>query len=619
MICARRARLQVLLCAAICFVAATPAPTVYQPTRAEAMHRTITAGVYGAPSAATPAGPAENGFALALTPNSYTMHVGDNLWFLVELRNVSGAAKATELASKDATWWFSAKKTTRVMSMVRNVTSGFGPPAGYAFPPGTSLFLWFSPFYTNNIDTAGAYQIQAEVGGGSHTLQSNVVTIEVLPNPGRVPAAAMSDASSTTAAGPAAKGSALSISSKTPWVRAGTPMWITTELRNTGSDELDVTGLDMFSYDITLIDLATHKALAPFPNWQMQLSAFAGGMGSLIVPAGESHFGALQLDRFFPLDHTGDYSLQVGLRVKTWRSGIARTHGLVPAEFGPVVLRSNVMTLHVIGPRAPGRGTNGFGNAGEGEIADTRAGSVSHGFALSLTADWASAELGRPIFVKVELRNVSGRPQIAAFGSSRSDYEFVIVNAQTGARALRDPKGWLRIPAGSSESRLYPDSSLYATFSLTDLYRFSESGTYSVRVVGHPVINGQRVTLESNPVQVTFEPPTVRLVLAKEKHVLSYRIQTDRPEYVAGEPVYVRLVVTNLIDEPIAYSLNEDQPLASLEVADERGQPVPPTQHGYRLGRGTVVMPRLAQALRRWDGRRSDGGVSAICSPAHIR
>ena len=86
----------------------------------------------------------------------------------------------------------------------------------------------------------------------------------------------------------------------------------------------------------------------------------------------------------------------------------------------------------------------------EDSSADTPAGPASHGFALSLGSGSSSALLGATLTATVELRNVSGRPQYAFFGSRGRDYGFTIVSHATcqvarnlhtgseGNRALRN-------------------------------------------------------------------------------------------------------------------------------------------------------------------------------------
>ena len=119
---------------------------------------------------------------------------------------------------------------------------------------------------------------------------------------------------------------------------------------------------------------------------------------------------------------------------------------------------------------------------------------------------------------------------------------------------------------------------------------------YTIRVTGRPIINGHRVTLQSNPVEVTLAAPPPRVALQTTNRVLSFKIQTDRPVYTAGEPVLVRLVITNLGKEPVAYDLNSPQPPCTLTIVNARNEPVlsPQGGHGRGPGRGVMGMSRLA-------------------------
>jgi hypothetical protein len=89
---------------------------------------------------------------------------------------------------------------------------------------------------------------------------------------------------------------------------------------------------------------------------------------------------------------------------------------------------------------------------------------------------------------------------------------------------------------------------LYGNLELRPSYKFA-LGTYTLRITGHPAINGNRVTLESNPVKITLVPPATpvpQLTVAAWQKVMSVRLETDRAVYTVGEAVRVRFVVTNL-------------------------------------------------------------------------
>jgi hypothetical protein len=136
-------------------------------------------------------------------------------------------------------------------------------------------------------------------------------------------------------------------------------------------------------------------------------------------------------------------------------------------------------------------------------------GTPSGGFALSLTARANPVDLGRPIWVTVEVRNTSGAIQNAWFGSRHSSYAFTITNQSTGAIVPSNPHNTfgLEMVTWPGGRPIYPDASLYLPCRLDLLYTFTEPGTYSVKVTdGKPVINGKAVKLQSNAITITILP-----------------------------------------------------------------------------------------------------------------
>ena len=178
-------------------------PTVYRPTFAETLHRTLSDGVYGAPAGTTPAGEVVDGFALSLTANRYTFRFGEGLSFAVELRNVSNVAKSTPFSAQDVLYEFMAANKNSENGTEGQATPNFGPPAGYEFAPRTSLYLWFEPQVTDTMQEPGTFTVQAQVVVDGRRLVSNTVTLNILPSSDGRPIYASSDPSRSSPSGPA--------------------------------------------------------------------------------------------------------------------------------------------------------------------------------------------------------------------------------------------------------------------------------------------------------------------------------------------------------------------------------------------------------------------------------
>jgi hypothetical protein len=138
-------------------------------------------------------------------------------------------------------------------------------------------------------------------------------------------------------------------------------------------------------------------------------------------------------------------------------------------------------------------------------------GPPTHGFALSLTADSRVYYLGSPILVTVEVRNVSGRPHVALFGSPNLSYGFQIVNALTKTVVGRNEHsefGFGRVSVPLQGGWPMPvGTSMYGKFRLDMLYNFRSPGIYSVQVTkGMPVIDRRRVMLTSNAIHIIVLP-----------------------------------------------------------------------------------------------------------------
>jgi hypothetical protein len=131
------------------------------------------------------------------------------------------------------------------------------------------------------------------------------------------------------------------------------------------------------------------------------------------------------------------------------------------------------------------------------------------GFALSLTRQQSSVHLGGPIWVAVEVRNVSGKMQDAWFGSRHSSYAFMVVNRDSKAIMPRKHNtfGLVTFSGPPNGHPVYPGDSLYGQFRLDLLYDITAPGTYSIQVSdGRPAINGKALHLQSNTITITILP-----------------------------------------------------------------------------------------------------------------
>jgi hypothetical protein len=143
-----------------------------------------------------------------------------------------------------------------------------------------------------------------------------------------------------------------------------------------------------------------------------------------------------------------------------------------------------------------------------GQAGHTDTGAAAFGFAVSLNADNLTVPVGGPIWVTVELRNVSGTLQHATAGA-RANFDFVIVG-RGSARAVprkRDSLFGLDSIGGPALGWPVPaDTSIFLPFRLDQMYTFAQPGTYEIRVVRSEVlVNGSVVHLPaSNQISLTL-------------------------------------------------------------------------------------------------------------------
>lgn len=338
----------VLLAGASC--QATPPPTLYRPTSVDAKLRTLIAGVYGAPAGSTPAGEVIDGFTLSLMASTPTLRSGDSLTFAVELRNVSKISSSTFLSGKDALYSFSATSANTGAVNMGVITPHFGAPSGYEFAPRTSLYLWFEPQLANTMQEPGTYTVQAQVAFRGLTLNSNAVTIQILPSSDGKPVLNWNDPSHASASGPIKSGLSLSIlePAAANVYRVGSPMWVTTEIRNTTPGEIGLLFVFPGSYRMEMMDLQSRRWLPIAKDWMDRLDAFSGSFGSENLAKERSHLQAIRLDRLFNIVTPGRYLVRAEAMFDVQDESVTpwppRTR---------VALQSNALQIDVLPPRAP--------------------------------------------------------------------------------------------------------------------------------------------------------------------------------------------------------------------------------------------------------------------------
>jgi hypothetical protein len=131
-----------------------------------------------------------------------------------------------------------------------------------------------------------------------------------------------------------------------------------------------------------------------------------------------------------------------------------------------------------------------------------------YGFASSLTSDSATAPRVGPMWVTVEIRNVSGTTQYAQIPPRTGAFEFTIADQATGKVVQRNLNSTFGLDdvGGPPEGRpISANTSIYLRFRLDRLYRFTGPGVYTVRATTLRVlVNGRHVLLPpSNAITVS--------------------------------------------------------------------------------------------------------------------
>lgn len=416
-------------------------------------------------------------------------------------------------------------------------------------------------------------------------------------------------------AGPPSEELALSLAVVPGYYRVGSPIWVTGEIRNVSNRMLSgrqwpVT-TSAFNFTITPPNggarVARTESADSLPSAVVELG------GPFAIPPGSSKFFAIRLDKLYDLSAPGPYFVHLDASDVSLETSITRPG----VGLHVVPLSSNTITINVLPPRQPGPGSPRPNSVYEDAPTANSAGKAIGGFALSLPAYPSVADLGAPIDLTVELRNVTKVPHDVTFGSRSHAYDFLIVSDRTHDVVHRTGGGEVGYDLSPLESRatkLYPDTALFGRFELTKLYNFTAAGSYTIRVrYGRPTIDGKAVALESNPMHITlrYVPHTTTLTGGTPGHVFTIRLESQRPVYVSGQPIRLRVTITN--DTQFVYGLASDPPwwLTRLRITDLSGSPVPGGDRGgarldLRMGRyfpGTSTVLAFQDPANMW----SDG------------
>jgi hypothetical protein len=143
-------------------------------------------------SAQTPAGKPVDGFALSLTTQKQTVHLGSPILVTVELRNVSGTVQDAMFGSRHYGYDFSVRNISTGKLVPANPNNSFGldpfngEGRGWPVSPNTSIYTPFRLDLLYSFTEPGACTVQVirgqnVVNGKPVSLQSNEITITVLP------------------------------------------------------------------------------------------------------------------------------------------------------------------------------------------------------------------------------------------------------------------------------------------------------------------------------------------------------------------------------------------------------------------------------------------------------
>jgi hypothetical protein len=449
----------------------------------------------------SPTGATVDGVALSLTLNSYSLHFNNMLVATVELRNVSDEPKTSPLAASGTTYTVTVVNRDTGEKRSFDYRSELGAPNGYQMAPETSVYLTIDPELSWAwFSRIGSYALAVRIktANASTSVQSETVSVTVLPKAANALGVGINagDESSSAPGGLPQRGLALSLTGESP-VRIGNPIYVRLEVRNVSDEQVAINWPPVVFDNFSVVDRDTGEAVARIPGppdlYRAATPFFAGALW--LLPR-RSLYTRIQLDELYQIKKPGTYSIQLS----TDRISVTNAHGWHDIT----TLRSNMIAVNVSPPHVSAEPESKAG-VYEDSSADTPAGPASHGFALSLESGVSSALLGAPLTATVELRNVSGRPQYAFFGS-RGDYRFTIVSHEAGQVARNLHIASDRNPGSArwSSMPIFPGASLCESFRLDSFVIFGRIGTYIVHVQGRPVINGVPVELQSSPLTISI-------------------------------------------------------------------------------------------------------------------
>jgi hypothetical protein len=219
-----------------------------------------------------------------------------------------------------------------------------------------------------------------------------------------------------------------------------------------------------------------------------------------------------------------------------------------------------------------------------------------------------AVRVGDPIWVSVELRNTSpeSKPIYSELAGGktytlyRADYQFTIVDPANARLVPRNPAssplstGPIEIAA--TVHQLAAETSTFVRFRLDTSYQFAKPGTYKVIVssfVAYSEPHNLNVSLKSNPITIaiTSRPNAHTAPAPTQTPTFQIRLQPDRPAYVLGQPIFLRLTMRNVTSEPIDRETGWAGEMASIIMLDGQGVPVDPPVRGANNGRGEMVGP----------------------------
>jgi hypothetical protein len=230
------------------------------------------------------------------------------------------------------------------------------------------------------------------------------------------------------------------------------------------------------------------------------------------------------------------------------------------------------------------------------------------GLALSLKGPRSPIRLGDPVWVTVELRNTSHQTQRLFLYARPSyvqnwpaaNYSFTIVDRANAAVVPSQSNGENAMGAIAprvSVHQLDPGTSMYTRIRVDQFYDFAMPGTYAA-IVNSAVryiypTDSTTIAPQSNPITLNILAGRTIHPAPISEHTLGIQLQTDRPAYVMGEPIFTRLIVSNLTREPVPIGEGWAGNVCSLILLDGLDNPVSPTLGGAQSFESSMGRPEL--------------------------